>query len=538
MSFTAHSFLQSTKWFDKLLIDYFNQEPPVQPLYSYYPNKDGFEKIIADIASKQYDRQTLVEVLIEQAQSVHNSTQQTIHNIQLLNKNNAYTIITGHQLCLFTGPLFFIYKISSILTLSEQLKKLFPNFHFIPVFWMASEDHDFQEINHFYFKNKKYEWALHSNETPVGILNTQSIQPLLEEIKKDKVFSEEDIKIFYEAYTNHSSLSTATRYIINHLFGEKGIVIIDPYHKKLKTLFSDLILKDVFENNIFHLVQTTIKQLQENNYHIKAKPREINTFYIHENKRELIIKDSNQLKLKTSNKTLSYQELKSLLNQYPENFSPNVLLRPLYQQKILPNIAYIGGSAEVSYWLLLKSAFDSENILYPIILQRPIVFISPKNIEQKIKKLKVQYSDILNTNTHQIIYHILEQQKITIHFDNQKDKIKNIYSELSEQTQKIDSTLIPFVNAELAKALKSIDLIEQKLNRAVKQKNDIITRQVSDIYENFFPNNIMQDRIWNISHALNVLHLPSMKNFITEVIPYVSLNLTKQEPFIIITQNI
>lgn len=534
MPFDSVSLPPSVKWFDKLVVNYLNQSRDIRALYAYYPDKNGFDKILEDIQNKTFDRKILADVLMQQAKSVDNTTSQTFENIQSLLRDNTYTITTGHQLSLFTGPLYFIYKISSAINLSEQLKKLYPAYHFVPVFWMATEDHDIDEINHFYFKDKKFEWKASTDGTPAGLLNTASLTSVLEEMKQSGLFSDESMQLFADAYLEHPTHAAATRYLVNELFGDKGIVIIDPMHKSLKAQFSDVFRKDIFENVLYRSVQNNIHSLSENHYHIQAKPREINTFLIHENKRYLIIRDNGKFKLKNSNIVFSDETIKNLLHTHPENFSPNVLLRTLFQQRILPNIAYIGGSAEVAYWLPLKPVFDKENTLYPLIVQRPVIFLSAENIERKMNKYHLTYEDIFESDIHQLIHRTLEKQNIAIQLNESKIKIQNVFSELLVKTQNIDATLIPFVNAELTKTLKGLETLEHKLNKSIKQKHEVITKHINDIYKYYFPQNVMQDRMWNITYAAQIMNTNGLKNFVKEILPHCRINLNQNRPLIVV----
>lgn len=526
----------SSKWFNRLVIDYIHKNQDVSPLYSYFPGIEGFQHTLQDIKKKSYDRNTLVQVLWEQAKLVENTSEKTLEHIHLLKQETTFTVTTGHQLCLFTGPLYVIYKISAAIQLSEDLKKLFPHYNFVTVFWMATEDHDAEEINHFYFDDKKFQWHVSTDGTPVGLLETSALSQVLEEIKSSNLFAEEEIQLFTDAYLKHGNLSDATRFLINHLFGDKGIVILDPSDSQLKKIFTQNFFNDVFSNEIFHQTQSTIEYLKQRHYPVQANPLLINTFFIHNHKRYLIQKENNVFRLKNTNTFFSEEELKKQIQNHSENFSPNVLLRPLYQQKILPNIAYIGGAAEIAYWLLLKQAFISQEILYPIIIQRPSFLIIPNFADKKIKKLNITFEDILNDTKENLIYKVLEKQQLSTHFESQKEQIKNVFSELLQQTQHIDKSLIPFVNAELTKTMKFLDTLEHKLNRSIKQKNDTLVNHLESIYHTLLPQNTMQDRIWNIAFARHSLNIDGLKNFVDEILPHCQISLNNYKPLKILIQ--
>lgn len=531
MSFSSISLTANTKYLNPLVADYLFHPEKIQHLFNHFADINGFENTIKEISNHTFDRKKLVDILLHQAQTIENTSKETLQNIKKLTENNTFTITTGHQLNLLTGPLFFIYKISATIQLCQQLSQLFPQYNFVPVYWMASEDHDAEEINHFYFKDKKFEWNISSDGTPVGIIPTKGLNVLFNQMKESNLFSDEVIQLFENTYLKHSTLADATRYLINHIFGDKGIIILNPTTSELKKDFTPIFYDDVFENKIFQLAQNTITYLEKNHYHIQANPQKINTFYIHQNKRYLIQNENDQFKLKGTDIFFSENELKNLLEQHPDRFSPNVLLRPLFQQTILPNIAYIGGTAEISYWLTLKQIFQSYSIPYPILLQRPILFLLPKNIERKINKLNITLEDIFNNDIHQLAYKILDKNNLSVHFDEQKHQVEKIFNAFIKQVQNIELTLISTINAELTKTLKSIEIIEHKINKAIKQKNETIQQQISDIYNNFFPQNIMQDRIWNIAFAYQITESSSLKNFIDNIFEHCNIDIHSHKKF-------
>lgn len=531
MSFSSISLTANAKYLNPLVADYLFHPEKIQHLFNHFADKNGFENIIKEISNHTFDRKQLVDILLHQAQSIENTSKETLQNIKKISQSNTFTITTGHQLNLLTGPLFFIYKISAAIYLSQHLSQLFPEYNFVPIYWIASEDHDADEINHFYFKDQKFQWNISSDGTPVGNISTDGLNGLFNQMKESNLFSDEVIQLFENTYLKHSSLTDATRYLVNHLFGDKGIIILDPTTSELKNKFTHIFYDDIFENKIFNHTQNSIAFLKENNYHIQANPQKINTFYIHQNKRYLIQKENDQFKLKGTDIFFSENELKNLLEQHPERFSPNVLLRPLFQQTILPNIAYIGGTAEISYWLTLKQIFQSYSISYPILLQRPILFLLPKNIERKINKLNITLEDIFNNDIHQLAYKILDKNNLSVHFDEQKHQVEKIFNAFIKQAQNIEPTLISTINAELTKTLKSIEIIEHKINKAIKQKNETIQQQISDIYNNFFPQNIMQDRIWNIAFAYQITESSSLKNFIDNIFEHCNIDIHSHKNF-------
>src|SRR5690554_6753592 len=224
-----------TGYFSKLMIDYLNQDNRLQPLYHRFPSLENFKLQIEEKqqAFPLHHREVLVRQLTKQYQNTTTS-ETTLHNIQQLANTNTFTVVTGHQLNLFTGPLYFLYKIISTINLCKELKAAYPEYHFVPVYWMATEDHDFEEINFFNFNRIKFQWNKEASG-PVGRLNTDSLQTIYEKFKQHLPLgnnAKELADLFEKAYLKHDNLADATRYLANELFGSYGLVIVDGEDRK------------------------------------------------------------------------------------------------------------------------------------------------------------------------------------------------------------------------------------------------------------------------------------------------------------------
>src|SRR5690606_19527220 len=238
------------------------------------------------------------------------------------------------------------------------------------------EDHDFEEINYFNFKGKKFRWNKES-AGPVGRLSTQGLQDFFE-IYSLELGSSTNAgtlkKLFEDAYLKHNNLADATRFLANSLFGKYGLIILDADDADLKRAFIPYIKEELQNQTSFKAVEKTIENFKD--YPIQVNPREINLFYIEDNLRERIIFENDKYYVNNTKTSFCKEEILNLVETNPEKFSPNVILRPLYQEVILPNLCYIGGGGEIAYWLQLKSFFDKIKITFPILLIRNSVLIS------------------------------------------------------------------------------------------------------------------------------------------------------------------
>ena len=467
---------QETNKFSKLALDYLNKDEKLKPFVNHFPTLENFGKQINEKQDHLVNRDILVEVIRKQNASFSLS-EKSKNNIDLLADKRTFTVTTGHQLCLFTGPLYFIYKIISTINLAEQLQKQYPKNNFVSVFWMATEDHDFQEVNHINLFGKEMEWD--SKQTgAVGRMSLNGFESVLTELKSVLGTSENAkklISLFENAYLNHDNLTEATRYLVNELFGEYGLIILDGDDKRLKQQFIPTIKKDILEQGFKKSITKCSDDLA-NEYKAQAYVRPINFFKLSDGKRELI------------KGVITEKEI----DEYSENFSPNVLLRPLYQETILPNIAYIGGGAEVNYWMQLKTAFQQENIPFPILLLRNSSMLLNVGQNKKRQDLGFSIADLF-LDEHQLQKKfVLSQKGAVVSLKDEINSLEDMYVSILAKTT--DVGLQISIKSQHQKQLKSLVQLEEKLLRLAKQKNESSLNQISKIKQQLFPNNSLQER--------------------------------------------
>lgn len=494
-----HTSLKSTGLFSSLFEDYINQSSQVNPFYNHHISTKDFSTYLDKNKFDYLNRPVLVKALQTQAKLASNTSSSSFANIQLLENNNTYTITTGHQLCLFTGPLYFIYKIASTINLCKSLKENFSDKNFVPIYWMASEDHDFEEINHANVFGKKVVWNS-TQKGSVGEFSTEGLQLVIAELKTilgENEKANEILSVFENAYLKHTNLADAARYLVNELFGEYGIIILDGNDSELKQLFKEEFKKDIFENASYKLVSETITELQKN-YSAQVTPREINIFYKEKCLRERIEKQDEHFVVLNTEISFSKEEIEKIIQTTPEKLSPNVVLRPLYQQKLLPNIAYVGGPGELAYWLEYKTMFDAFNIHLPILMPRNFVMLVDKGTQNKLQKLNLNIEDAFKDGE-DLVKQFIKTQHNDIHLEDAKKQLAEIYSSIIETVNSIDKSLVGTTEAEKQKAINGIATIEQKINRALKQKSETDVNQIWSIKEKLFPKNTPQERYDNFS---------------------------------------
>ena len=496
---------QNSGYFSPLMNDYLEQNSNLQSLYNRFPSLENFEAQIIekkinfnDNVNGNEKRKILVSVLDKQYAQINASTT-TLNNIKLLNNSNTFTITTGHQLNLFTGPLYFLYKIISTINLTNELKAKYPSQNFVPIYWMATEDHDFDEINYFNFKGRKFRWNAASSG-PVGRLSTEGLADFFEvfaqELGSGKN-AETIKKLFQESYLNHSNLADATRFLANELFSEYGLVILDADNEDLKRAFIPYLKEELKLQTSFKKVIETIDKIKD--YSIQVNPREINLFYMENDLRERIILENGIYKVNNTKIEFSETEILILLEKNPEKFSPNVIMRPLYQEVILPNLCYIGGGGEIAYWLELKSFFDTVNVTFPILLLRNSALLSNQKQVAKADKLGLSWSDLFSKQKDLVNSKTEQLSKFPIDFTPQKEQLRKQFEALFTIANQTDKSFLGAVKAQEAKQIKGLENLEKRLLKAQKRKYYETLERITDLQNELFPNKSLQERQTNFS---------------------------------------
>lgn len=491
---------QNSGYFTPLMVDYLNQRDNLKPLYHHFPTIDNFKQ---QIAEKQQNfphthRDVLVSVLQKQYKDVAASAD-TLANIKLLGEPKTFTVTTGHQLNLFTGPLYFLYKIVSAVKLAKELKAHYPAYDFVPVYWMATEDHDFEEINYFNFRDKKVRW---NRETagPVGRLSTDGLKAVLDVFAKTLgpgINAKWLTDLFENAYLKHQNLADATRFLANEIFKDHGLVIIDADTPELKTLFAPYIKEELLQQTSHRKVAETAALLKD--YNVQVNPRDINLFYIENDLRERIILQDGIYYINNTQLKFSQSELLAELENHPEKFSPNVIMRPLYQEVILPNLTYIGGGGELAYWLELKSFFDSQNITFPMLLMRNGALLATAKQAEKLDKLNLTWADVFSKQQALLNKKVQEFSEFKLDFSKLKATLSNQFTLMNDMASKTDSTFIGAVKAQELKQLKGLENLEKRLLKAEKRNHADQLERIVAIQNELFPNGGLQERRNNFS---------------------------------------
>jgi len=485
-----------------LIGDYFSASPDLKPFQSYPFDEKGFHDAILHRSQAPVNRALLLSVIREQYRQMADPAsipEKVQQNLSLLQSETTFTVTTGHQLNLFTGPLYFIYKIISAINVAKKLKEIFPAYDFVPLYWLASEDHDVDEINHIHLFGKKIEWKPQQH-TAAGRILSHGIPAALSELTGmlgAQHHAEDLLNLFSKAYDEKNNLSSATRIIVHELFSGHGLLMLDPDDARLKKNFINEMQDDVVNHSAYRIVNETITGM-EKKYKAQVHPREINLFYLTETGRERIVEDGQQLGVLNTSMKFSREELLKQIETHPANFSPNVVLRPLYQEKILPNIAYVGGPAEMAYWLEYKKMFEHYGAVLPVLVPRSHVMVMDSVAVQKLNRLGLDPQDILMEEEEIIKKYIRKKSGDGFSLEELKKTVGDAFGEIYGSIGKIDPTLVQSAEAEKQKVMKSIASLEERVSRAEKRNHDTAVQQIRKLKEKFFPGKMMQERYENL----------------------------------------
>lgn len=503
---TTYLDFSQTNQFSRLFLDFISQKENLREFYGNLPQIENFEKQIELKISKQnkdksFDkekRDILVNALHKQYQKTENPPTETIN---LLQKETTFTVTTGHQLNIYTGTLYFHYKIQTVINACKRLKEKYPKYDFVPVYWMASEDHDLEEIASFNLFGTKYTWQT-DQKGAVGRMNTKGLNDLGFKEEKAKELG----KFYKESETKNENLAQATRNIVHSFYQKDNLVILDGDDAALKKLFIPIIKNELETQNSHLYIEESSKKLDELGYKTQVTPREINLFYLEDNLRERIVKNdsNNTFEILNTTITFSESEMMELIESNPEKFSPNVALRPVYQEIILPNLSYTGGPGELAYWLQLKSMFEYFEVDFPILLPRNFVLFIPKVIHQKMSKTNLSYADIFNSFDTLRINYATQNAENDVLLEEERKNLESIFDKIESKSIKTDISLQQSIAGEKTKALKRLEHISKKLRKAEERRQSDSINQIKSVKENLFPKGSLQERYDNfLSFVIN-----------------------------------
>jgi bacillithiol biosynthesis cysteine-adding enzyme BshC len=526
----THLPYRQTGYFSKIITDYLEQAEPLSSFYAHPVSPEGIRSAIRMREQFAGHREVLVDVLRRQylGMAPAAAVQQ---NIGDLLKENVFTVCTAHQPAIFTGSLYFIYKVLHTIKLAERLREEWPGKRFVPIFYMGSEDADLEELGKIYFDGEKQVWGT-DQKGPVGRMSTEGLDKILYRIEGEysvQPFGKELVAILKEAYLDSPDIQTATFRLLHKLFAEYGLVVLVADNANLKRLMIPVFEDDLFRQKPSELVDQTIHELIRH-YKVQANPRSINLFYLKDDLRGRIEKIGDQFFVHESKLVFDEKAMRQELADHPERFSPNVILRGLFQETILPNIAFIGGGGETAYWLELKSLFNHYGVPFPMLILRNSFLLIESPWSEKLENAGVSATDIFRPEEELMNELVKRQSGHQLSLGQEIGECLQYYERLKGLAAAVDASLAQHVEALQAKALEPIRELEKKLLKAEKRKFKDHQRQIHTLQACLFPLNELQERIDNFMPW----YAKRGPKFIADLYAY---SLTLEQEFVILQES-
>lgn len=505
--------------FSSLFIDYVNDFEKVKKFYTWnFRDQANWQAAVDLVAKRTIPRSEVSRILSIQNRDFHCGVK-TLANIDALSNDNALAVVTGQQVGLFTGPLYTILKTLTTLKLTEKLQKQFPDFLFVPVFWLEGEDHDYDEVGSVKLLNQANDLITLSYDpgekirtgTPgaVGQIEFQdSILDLFQALESSLPVTEfrpRVMELFRVAYQKGMTFNRAFVHLMNDLLEDSGLVFLNPNDPQLKKLLSPVFRRELEQTP--RTCQLVVDQSVEveKQYHAQIKPKPVNLFFFHNAGRYLVEPKPSGYGLKNSRQQFTKEEILKLTDEKPELFSPNVVLRPICQDSLLPTIAYVGGPGEISYFAQLKPVYAEFNIPAPVLYPRASASIIEEKVEKVFSRYQLSVTDFFR-DVELVKQRVAEQSssvKIEELFGGTGGSITETMESLRAGLVRIDPTLAGALDTAKSKIDFQLEGLRQKAIAAQKRQNEVAIRQVEKAANHVFPGSNFQERELNVLHFLN-----------------------------------
>ncbi|ASK63591.1 bacillithiol biosynthesis cysteine-adding enzyme BshC [Virgibacillus phasianinus] len=521
---------------NKLIQDYRNEQETVMQHFDYNPFESGvFQKRAKDLQNKNVNREQLTEVL-HKLNTKWNAPLSTLGNIERLKQDDSLVVIAGQQAGLLTGPMYTINKLISVIQLARQQEEQL-GVPVIPVFWIAGEDHDFDEINHIYLQDNS---KMKKHKLLQRIVGKKAVSDIAVDDDQasewiDTLFMElgetsrtNDLYHSLKTYlANSETYIDFFAQIIFRLFAEEGLVLIDSNDAKVRKLessyFIDLIERQSKTTDSIHDAFLEITKL---NYSlsIESDPNDANLFYQNGEERVLLIRNDDGYWVGKHNEIkFTTEEMLSIAKNEPELLSNNVMTRPLMQEMVFPSLAFIGGPGEISYWSVLKGAFHVNNLKMPPVIPRLSFTFMERNVEKLLHKYDIPVEYAVNTGILDCKQNWLESKTDppVVQLSSQlKQTIDEAHKPLRELAQSIRSDIGDLADKNLTYLLRDVAFLEKRMIKSIEEKYEMEIYEFDTMQLAMRPNGGLQERIWNPLPWINQYGIEFIKELTDESCSY------------------
>ncbi|MFJ7728925.1 bacillithiol biosynthesis cysteine-adding enzyme BshC [Neobacillus sp. NPDC097160] len=519
--------------------NYLEQSADIQSFFHYrFNDLQEDKKRIAELNNRPFPRME-VAAHIENFMERFPTSEAVMKSINKLKKDNSLVVVGGQQAGILTGPLYSIHKVISIIKLAEQKERQL-GIPVIPVFWIAGEDHDFQEVNHVFVpvKEKIDKWIypekVHQKKMVTDItLNKDICLSWVENLIKN--YGETEHTNGLLEFAEAQVIKSATfvdffAHIIMELFKDYGLLIVDSGNRDFRQIQKEFFKKQIVHHDIitFSLLEQQ-KQIGKNGFPItiEASEKAANLFYYDQRANERILleydREFDRFVGKSGTITFSKEELVELVDEHPAKFSNNVVTRPLMQEWLFPTIAFIAGPGEISYWAELKLVFEHFNIKMPPIVPRLNITFLDRSIESDISELNLNLIDVLSKGTEKEREQFLaaiKDKELAVLFSSTIEQLIKQYKMIEAKTEQLDRALLPMLKKNENYLLKEIGFMQSKLEEAVKLKHDVLLKKYARVDLALRPDGFPQERVWNVFYYLNQYGLTFMNKLMAETFEF------------------
>ncbi|WP_172194137.1 bacillithiol biosynthesis cysteine-adding enzyme BshC [Saccharibacillus qingshengii] len=465
----------------------------------------------------QADRQALVEVL-GAYNAKYNDHSAVSRSLEKLRSVETLVVVGGQQSGLFTGSLLVVYKAATIVhaarAASERLGR-----EVVPVFWIAGEDHDWDEADHTYVLTPELEVrrlrmeAWHDGRSSVSevAVPTEKWTEAIAELEQhlaDSAFKSEILELLRKELPHSFSLSEGFARLIGRLFGHYGLVLVDSADPELRRVESPMFRQLIEQNDEFEAAYLkAADRIEEAGYEQQAQAVEgaANLFYIHEGQRLLLYKQGDKFADRRGTVIFSKEELLERLERCPACFSNNVLTRPLMQDYLFPVLQAVLGLGEVAYWAGTKDGFEAAGMQMPILLPRMSFTLLDPTTQKHMELYNLSFEDVMERFDSRKEAWLAEQDKLGTDelFERTKADFQQLYAPVIERIGELQPGLAALGETNRSRIVEQISFLQEKTRQTIARQNEAELRRWDRIYKTLFPLDRPQERVYTVFYMLN-----------------------------------
>lgn len=486
---------RSTRQFSPLLVDYVEGHRSLNPFYRHRPEMDGIREAVTERRSYPVDRKALAEAIAATHGDRPLSESQQ-RNLDALLRPDTFTVCSAHQPNLFTGYLYFVYKILHSVALAKACNEENPGLHFVPVFVLGSEDNDLEELNRFHLDGKTLVWNTRQTGAVGRMTVDSALLRLIDEVEQvlgREPHGRETVDMLRDAYREGATVAEAITRLIDGLFSEHGLLVLQPDKDDLKRKMVPVFREEFKNQRSYTVVQSTVRRLEQV-HKVQVNPREINLFYLEGDARNRIVKRNNSFFVDGTTKDYNGPSILEEVERNPGRFSPNVVLRGLYQETLLPNVAFIGGGSEIAYWLELRDLFDHYRVPFPVLVPRNSFLLVEPAQRELLSKSGCEAADLFRPEHEVFTERVRREATHRLELTAEIEDIVRTYSGIGSLAEAVDPTLGKHVSALEKKSVDRLRELEKKMLRAEKRRREETGKRLQKARRALFPNSGLQER--------------------------------------------